>query len=117
MGNLFLQVIDVQCNVWPRGNVPADFHEPVQSDVPVLLMSGARDPVTPPEYAALAAETFSNNVNLVARGQSHSVMKNNCLKTVTTAFVVAGSVENLDTNCVDKIQPSPFFTSLLGPKP
>ena len=47
---------------------PKGFHEPVVSDVPVLLMSGQRDPVTPPQYAAQAAETFSNSLNLVARG-------------------------------------------------
>lgn len=117
MGNLFLQVIDVQCKVWPRVAIPASFHEPVQSDVPVLLMSGARDPVTPPEYAALAAETFSNKLNLVARGQAHSVMKNDCLRKITTAFIESGSVEYLDISCVDNIQPAPFFTSLLGPNP
>lgn len=117
IGNLFLQVTDVRCKVWPRSKVPADFHQPVVSDIPVLLMSGARDPVTPPEYAALTAQSLSNSLNLVARGQAHSVMKNFCLKNITTAFIESGSVEGLDTSCVDNIQPSPFFTNLLGPKP
>lgn len=117
LGDLFLQVTDVRCQVWPRTSIPDDFHQPVISDIPVLLMSGARDPVTPPEYAALSAEGFSNSLNLVARGQAHSVMKNVCLKQITTAFIESGSVEGLDTSCVDNIQPSPFFTSLLGPKP
>ena len=117
MGNLFLEIIDLQCNVWPRGEVPADFHQPVVSDVPVLLMSGERDPVTPPHYGAQTAETFSNSLNLVARGQAHSVMKNTCLREITTAFIEKGSVEDLDTSCVEKILPAPFFTSLLGPDP
>jgi pimeloyl-ACP methyl ester carboxylesterase len=117
MGNLFLQVIDVQCQVWPRVAVSSDYHLPVESELPVLLMSGERDPVTPPEYAALTAQTFPNSLNLVARGQAHSVMKNNCLKSITTAFIESGSVEGLDTSCVDNIQPAPFFTSLLGPNP
>lgn len=117
LGDLFLQVTDVRCKVWPRSSVPDGFHSPVISDVPVLLMSGARDPVTPPEYAALSAESFSNSLNLVARGQAHSVMKNFCLKNITTAFIESGSVQGLDTDCVDHIRPAPFFTSLLGPKP
>ncbi len=117
LGNLFLQVTDVQCQVWPRTSIPDDFHQPVVSDLPVLLMSGARDPVTPPEYAALTAQSFSNSLNLVARGQAHSVMKNVCLKKITTAFIESGSVDGLDTSCVEQIQPSPFFISLLGPKP
>lgn len=117
MGNLMLEIIDLQCNVWPRGDVPVDFHLPVASDTPVLLMSGERDPVTPPRYAAMTAETFPNSLNLVARGQSHSVMKNVCLRDITTAFINAGGVDGLDTDCVEDIRPAPFFTSLLGPNP
>ena len=117
LGDIFLSAVKAQCDVWPRGAVSPAFHEPVVSDVPVLLMSGERDPVTPPHYAETAAETFSNSLNLVARGQSHSVMKHVCLKNITTQFIEAGAVENLDTECVDRIRPAPFFTSLLGPEP
>ncbi len=117
MGNIFLEIIDLQCKVWPHGEVPDGFHQPVVSDVPVLLMSGERDPVTPPHYAAQTAETFPNSVNLVARGQSHSVMGNICLRDITTAFIESGSVDDLDTQCVKNIKPAPFFTSLLGPDP
>lgn len=117
MGNLMLKIVDLQCGLWPRGEVPKEFHEPVHSDLPVLLMSGERDPVTPPVYAAQTAKTFPNSLNLVARGQAHSVMKIACLRDITTEFIDKGSVENLDTSCVANIRPSPFFTSLLGPEP
>ena len=36
------------CEVWPRGPIDADLHAPLKSDVPVLLLSGGNDPVTPP---------------------------------------------------------------------
>jgi len=117
MGNLFLDIIGLQCKVWPQNPAPAAFHQPVVSDLPVLLMSGERDPVTPPHYAAQTAETFSNSLNLVARGQAHSVMKNVCLRDITTAFIEKGSIEDLDISCVENIQAAPFFTSLLGPDP
>jgi len=117
MGNIFLDIIGLQCKVWPQNPAPAAFHQPVVSDLPVLLMSGERDPVTPPHYAAQTAETFSNSLNLVARGQAHSVMKNVCLRDITTAFIEKGSVEDLDLSCVENIQAAPFFTSLLGPDP
>jgi hypothetical protein len=97
--------------------VPRGFHEPAYSDLPVLLMSGERDPVTPPVYAAQTAESFPNSLNLVARGQAHAVMKISCLRDITTGFIEKGSVENLDTSCVANIRPAPFFTSLLGPNP
>ena len=117
IGNLMLEIIDLQCSVWTRGEVSPGFHQPVVSDLPVLLMSGERDPVTPPHYAALTAESFSNSLNLVARGQAHSVMKNVCLRDITMDFINAGSIDDLDSSCVDNIQPAPFFTSLLGPDP
>jgi len=117
MGNIFLEIISLQCKVWPHDAAPDGFHQPVVSDLPVLLMSGERDPVTPPLYAAKTAETFPNSLSLVARGQAHSVMKNICLRDITTEFINNGSVENLDTACVENIQPAPFFTSLLGPDP
>jgi len=117
MGNIFLEIISLQCKIWPHDAAPKGFHQPVVSDLPVLLMSGERDPVTPPHYAAKTAETLPNSLNLVARGQAHSVMKNICLRDITTEFINNGSVENLDTACVENIQPAPFFTSLLGPDP
>lgn len=117
MGNLLLDVVKVQCEIWPRQTIPADFHVPVTSNVPVLLMSGERDPVTPPQYATQVAKTYPNSLNLVARGQAHSVMKNICLRDITTEFIEKGSIVDIDTGCIDKIQPAPFFTSLLGPNP
>jgi len=117
IGNLMLEIIELQCNVWPHGELAEGFHQPVVSELPVLLMSGERDPVTPPHYAALTAESFANSLNLVARGQAHSVMKNICLRDITTDFISKGSIEDLDTTCVESIRPAPFFTSLLGPDP
>ncbi len=117
MGDLFWRIIQAQCEVWPKGEVPSGFHDPVRSDTPVLLISGERDPVTPPMYADRVAETFENSLNLVARGQSHSLMKHACLKKITTEFIAQGSAHGLDIACVERIGPSPFFTSLLGPNP
>ena len=36
--------------MWPRGEIPADFLEPVSSNAPVLIFSGSMDPITPPKY-------------------------------------------------------------------
>jgi len=117
MGGLMLEAIRRQCAIWPRGEVPDGFHEPVVSELPVLLLSGERDPVTPPSYATQVAQTFANSLALVARGHSHSVLRDVCLHGIATQFIETGSVAGLDTACVQKIRPAPFFTSLLGPEP
>ena len=117
IGNLMLQGMEAQCEAWVAGEAPAGFHEPVVSEVPALLLSGERDPVTPPQYAAQVAENFPNHLSLVAAGQSHSVLRHACLQEIAASFLETGSVENVDVSCVDEIEGAPFFTSLLGPEP
>lgn len=117
MGATLIETIREQCALWPKGQVPEDFHQPIASNTPVLLLSGERDPVTPPIYGDRAARQFSNSLHLVAGGQGHSVITHPCLREVATAFIAAADVEALDTGCVEKIQASPFFTTLSGPTP
>ena len=53
------------CREWPRGDIPAGFHQPVTSDVPVLLVSGPYDPVTPPPFAEQVAAHLSHATHVV----------------------------------------------------
>lgn len=117
MGNSMIEAARVQCGVWPRGAVPPDFHDPVSSDKPVLLLSGELDPVTPPEYAAQVAKHFPNSMQLVAPGQGHSVTPRGCMGEIEAQFIVDAGFENLDTACISEMQATPYFTSLTGPKP
>ncbi len=117
LGDIFLAAVAAQCRVWPRGQIPDGFHDPVHSDTPVLLLAGERDPVTPPHYAHQAAAGFTRSRVLIARGQSHSVLRNVCLRDIATRFIEHGSLDELGTECVERIRPAPFFTSLLGPEP
>ena len=117
LGATFHEVLRASCESWPRGEVAQDFHAPVTAEVPVLLLSGARDPVTPPAYATATAAHFPNSQVLVAPGQGHSVSTHPCLRDIAAAFIDKGSLQGLDTSCVSKIAPAPFFTSILGPEP
>ncbi|WP_118135413.1 alpha/beta hydrolase [Oceanicella sp. SM1341] len=62
------------CEGWPMRPRSDGFSEPVVSDVPVLLMAGDLDPVTPPDYAQRAAEGLSRSEVHVAPGSGHSVL-------------------------------------------
>ena len=50
LGNEQIAKIQSACALWPRGERPADFHQPLASDVPLLILAGQYDPVTPPAY-------------------------------------------------------------------
>ena len=116
-GDQEIQQLQQICSIWPAGQIPENFHDPVRADLPVLLLSGEDDPVTPPENAAHAAETLSNSLTLVAAGQGHNVIYRGCLPNIAYDFIDAGSLTNLDTSCVQEIAPAPFFTNFSGPQP
>ena len=117
MGNLMERVVKIQCDVWPRGPVPDDYHEPVGGDVPILLLSGEFDPVTPPEYADQVAVHFDNATHLIAPGQAHIVTTRGCMGDIVSRFIIDGNADNLETECMSQMKPSPFFISLTGPTP
>ena len=78
LGTEFVEYTLAQCAVWPRGTTPKDFHDAVKSDLPVLLLSGELDPVTPPRYAEEVQRTLPNSRHFVFRGQGHSVLGVGC---------------------------------------
>lgn len=117
LGAAPLTLLSESCKHWPRGVMEPDFKKPVVSNQPVLLLSGADDPITPPANAAHAAQTLSNSLSLVVPGQGHGNAWRGCVPQLMADFVQQASVKNLDSACVGKIKPFPFFTSFTGPGP
>lgn len=117
LGDLQTAQFETLCAVWPHGTVSGDFKQPVQSSVPVLLLSGEADPVTPPSNADEVARALPNSLHVVAPGQGHNVLMRGCLPRVAADFIEAGTVQGLNVACVQAIAPMPFFVDLTGPKP
>lgn len=116
-GTTLLDAFLERCAAWPVGDIPPDAFEPVTSAVPVLLVSGALDPVTPPRYGADAARTLKNSLHVVVEGASHDALQQGCILKLVEQFLSAGQVQGLDVSCVSKVKPIPFFLSRLGPRP
>jgi pimeloyl-ACP methyl ester carboxylesterase len=96
--------------LWPQARLDPSFWEPVKSDVPVLLISGSLDPVTPPHFAQEATSYLSNSLHLVFPHGSHGdAAFRPCMDHVLEAFYRTGTVEGLDTSCVVGAQPVPFM--------
>lgn len=117
LGSMSMELMVKFCRAWPRGVITPDFKQPVKSDKPVLLLSGEDDPVTPPADAARAARTLSAGLSLVVPGQGHGNVYRGCVPKIVADFVDAASVKGLDTACVRKIKPFPFFLNFSGPAP
>ena len=77
-------------------------HEPVTSDVPVLILSGEMDLVTVPALNRAAAERLTNAVVMAFPESGHGVLfeqENPCAKTVVSDFLKRGSVKT-DLACL-----------------
>ena len=117
LGPLAAGVIRDMCSVWPKGPVKPGFKEPVTSAVPVLLLSGEHDPITPPAYAERAARTLANSRHIVAPGQGHTVLSRGCLPRVAAEFLDALDPKGLNAACVKELGDSPLFVRFTGPEP
>ena len=117
MGTTFVEALDRVCERWPAGFMDEDLRELVETDVPVLLLSGELDPITPPRYATAAASRMANTVEVVGRGQGHGMLTVACAQRLMAKFVDSPVVGELDLGCVDRIRPFPLFTSPMGPAP
>ena len=102
------------CGAWPSGEVVADYHEPVVSDVPALVLSGTLDPVTPPRRGQELAAGFSRSLHLVVPGTGHGATGRGCVPELVAEFVKAGSADDLDTSCVEELKRPGFFVTLGG---
>ncbi|MBB3227917.1 pimeloyl-ACP methyl ester carboxylesterase [Luteibacter sp. Sphag1AF] len=117
LGDTMIEAFRAACSVWPHGKRPADFHEPLRSDVPTLLMSGEYDPVTPPHYGEQVAKGLSNSRHVVLKGQGHNVITRGCMPRLVQNFLDKTDPKALDTTCLDRMGPVPVFVGFNGAMP
>jgi pimeloyl-ACP methyl ester carboxylesterase len=117
IGAFQLEALETICSIWPRGPLDDGFHEPLASDLPVLLLSGSADPITPPRYAELAMVKLSNARHLVGERQGHGQLAAGCMPKIIANFVASADVGALDVSCMENDFVMPFFLDFSGPKP
>jgi pimeloyl-ACP methyl ester carboxylesterase len=99
------------CGMWPRGEIPTDFLEPVSSNAPVLIFSGNMDPVTPPKYGEEVARHLPNSRHVVIPEAGHGVdglTDPGCIDRIAIEFL--SDAKNLDVSCVERMTRPPFVT-------
>ena len=103
------------CAEWPRGKVPKDYSKLVASNVPALILSGQRDPVTPPEYGDRVARHLPNSLHIVVPSGGHGfggLDGLDCISRLTDQFIESGSAKTLDIACVRAIKRKGFELKL-----
>jgi pimeloyl-ACP methyl ester carboxylesterase len=96
------------CAEWPRASLPANYWDDVTAAAPVLMLSGRRDPVTPPAWAEAVAKKLPHARNVVIAEHAHvpiGLTHLECLDDqLIIAFLDGADLEKLDAACVDTMR-------------
>ncbi len=107
------------CKTWPRANVPPAFFQPALSAAPVLLLSGALDPVTPPRHAQrMQAALGPQALHRVVPNSGHGQLGLACVGDVVHSFLSASRDADAlasaqdDGRCAHKLPRPPALAPL-----
>jgi len=117
LGPQVVRMLFAACPVWPHGQAAEGMTAPFRSDLPVLLLSGELDPVTPPRYAERVLPGLPQGRHLVAKGQGHGTINAGCMPRLLDQFIASGDAKALDATCLDTLSHVPAFTSFNGWEP
>ena len=109
LGDYDVRTYQKNCGVWPYAKVGKEFLEPVHSDIPALLITGAEDPATPPSQAEKAAVGLSHS-RIVVIPQGTHLTASPCIDKMIVQFVDDGSSPAIDATCVSEVHHLPFRT-------
>ncbi|NDJ75328.1 MAG: alpha/beta hydrolase [Chloroflexi bacterium] len=106
---IFVDMLDT-CAAWNAG-VAADVEDDaVYSDIPTLVLAGAYDPVTPPEWGMIAVSTLSNGYFFLFPAEGHSVLETSpCADSIVLSFLDA-PLSTPDATCLMTLDGITFET-------
>lgn len=117
LGTGIVELMKAQCAVWPHKKRPDDFRTPLKGNVPVLILSGEFDPVTPPRYGDDVAKHLPNSKHIIVKGSGHNVLPIGCMPKLFATFLDTADAKNLDISCIEKLTYAPMFTGFYGSEP
>ena len=117
LGNSLIEWLLRVCPSWPHATRPADFAAPLTGPVPVLVLAGEHDPVTPPRYAEAIVRTLPNGRVLKVAGQGHGLLTVGCMPRLLGEFIRTLDARRLDAHCLEELGQTPAFVDANGPNP
>ncbi|MES1240888.1 MAG: alpha/beta fold hydrolase [Acidobacteriota bacterium] len=119
LGDFRIRRQQAACKAWTPAKLGSDILAPTVSDIPTLIVSGERDPATPPGDGEKTVRHLSHGIQVVIPGGAHGDggMKGwECEDDLFVRFLEAGSTEGLDTSCVAKMERPAFALSVGEPE-
>lgn len=102
------------CPSWPVGAASAETRAPAGNDVPILMLSGELDPITPPRWARAAAAHRPRAVVIAFPGVGHGVLQaQECASLLVGRFLQDPAKPPFDP-CLLGLRPPQFRTASTG---
>lgn len=117
MGTQMVEALEGLCEVWPRGDIDASYKQPLRSSIPILLLSGERDPITPPSYGERMLDGLDKARHITVPHRGHHVGTIGCVPRIIAQFVETAQAEGLRTECLNRLETVPVFLNVNGPTP
>ena len=92
------------------------YAQPARIDAPVLMLSGALDPVTPPRRAEAAGKFMAKAQHVVVSNAGHGISPLGCAPRLLRAFIDQPD-KKLDATCLAEIPAPTFQVGSAGPHP
>ncbi len=119
-GTGFARLYQRVCAEWPQGALPEGFRRIASSAVPVLLLSGGLDPVTPPRHAERTARALGELArHVVVPNAGHGVLALGCMHEVLWRFIDAETPADalaVEADCAANMPRPPVFQPVVLPR-
>ena len=111
MGSLtYLNTAETGCEEWGVEATGGDFNtllEEGDTDVPIIVMAGRFDPVTPPEGSERVAEALGQELLFFPNAGHGAVSSSDCSRDIWFAFL-DNPTQEPDISCMDDLEPPAF---------
>lgn len=99
-----IRVSQAGCQQWPSRPLAKDFHEPLASSIPTLIVSGGQDPIIPPSFGDDLAAKLARARHLLLPHQGHNAIVAGCMPQLLGQFLQKPDPKALDAGCLDQRQ-------------
>lgn len=112
-GGIAREKIDA-CQDWMEMDRPAWLQQPIQGDIPVLIISGAHDVQTPSRLGEQVQSFYPNSRHIIfpAEGHSFTPLGFQCRYQLEYDFLKNGKLADLDVSCAQNAHRPPFSVYL-----
>ncbi|TKB48130.1 alpha/beta fold hydrolase [Ferrimonas sediminicola] len=116
-GKTMVNLFSTACQLWRMPAVDEAFGAALTSDIPTLLLSGEKDPATPPAWGIKAQAGLSNSLHLIAPYATHGVAFQSCAPRLIQQLIDSGTLAELNGECLQTDTRRAFYLNANGVEP